>query len=189
MQMLYQRSAAAARTTVVAVRSRLPGAAEILDVGGGHGRYGAELAEAGYAVTLFDRPVCVAIARERYGDRIQYRAGDFMVDALGGPYDAALLSNIVHGFGFEENRTLLQHLRPALKPGGLVLVRDMFLDDYRAHPTEAAFFNLTMLMYTREGRVYPRREFCRLLETCGYRTTAEVVYHDSGHALLIAARP
>ena len=60
MNRLYRRSASDAQELTRWVAPRLPRGARILDVGGGHGRYAAELMAAvdGHA-TLFDRPVCL----------------------------------------------------------------------------------------------------------------------------------
>ena len=44
------------------------------------------------------------------GAALAYQAGNFLTDALAAPYEAALLSNIVHGLGTEECAALLRRL-------------------------------------------------------------------------------
>ena len=75
-----------------------------------------------------------------------------MTDDLGGPYDLIMLSNIVHGLGPDEMESLFPRLRSALTPGGVVAIKDMFLDHTMARPESAAMFGLTMLLYTSAGR-------------------------------------
>lgn len=154
MQMLYRRSEASARTTAAWSARRLPAGAHVLDVGGGHGRYARDLVELGLRATVFDKPVCVDFARELHGEALEYRTGDFMKDDLGGPYDAALLSNIVHGFSESDNRALVARLTRHLKPKGSLIFKDMFIDDLGADPENAVMFGLTMLLYTDGGASY-----------------------------------
>jgi C-methyltransferase len=147
---------------------RLKPGAKILDLGGGHGRLALEFAKAGFSATVFDQPVCIDIARQRYGATLNYIAGDFHVDALGGPYDAALLSNIVHGESLDANAVLLRHLRTHLLPDGLLVVKDLFIDDLGDNPERAVFFGLLMLCYTRAGQSYQLGSYLQLLDEMGF---------------------
>ena len=158
LDFLHRRSGESAAEIVRWLMPLLTSDAAVLDLGGGHGRYGQALADNGLQVTLFDRPLCIEIARQRYGNSLQYIAGDFMQDDLGGPYDAVLLSNIVHGLGPEENHHLLSRVSMVLKPGGWLLLKDMFLDDSGIGPENAVLFGLIMLLYTRQGRSYSVQE-------------------------------
>jgi SAM-dependent methyltransferase len=186
MDMLYRRSAVSAVQSATWLCARLHEGAHVLDLGGGHGRYGEELVKRGCRVTLFDRPVCVDIARERYGDQLRYQEGNFLEDELGGPFDAAYLSNIVHGLGPDENTRVFQAIHRALKPGGLLVLKDMFLGEHGAHPEEAVFFNLTMLMYTREGRSYSAGEMGDIAAAAGFSKFEHLYVSDCNFSLLIA---
>ncbi len=188
LAMLFRRSARASAEVVRWVAPRLAPGARILDVGGGHGRYAEALAGAGFRVELFDRALCVDIARERYGSTLTYRAGDFLADDLGGPYDGALLSNIVHGLGEAELASLFDRLSRALTPRGLLVIKDMFLDDHGADPPEAIFFGLQMLLYTREGKTYSVAEMRRLASAAGFPATDHIYLRDIRFSLLLAHR-
>lgn len=157
---------------------RLKPGAKMLDLGGGHGRVALEFAKAGFSATLFDQAVCVDIARQRYGSKLNYIAGDFHVDALGGPYDVALLSNIVHGESLEANALLLRRLRAHLRPEGLLVVKDLFIDDLGDNPERAVFFGLLMLCYTRAGQSYQLGSYLQLLDETGF-SAPDVVSLDS----------
>ncbi len=187
MDMLYRR-ADSVHDVAAAMIDRLGEGAHVLDVGGGHGRYGEALLDRGARVTLLDRPVILDIARERYADRLTYRTANFLADDLGGPYDGALLSNIVHGLGRQENLGLFRRLARSLRPGGLIVLKDMFVDELGAHPEEATFFGLTMLMYTREGSSYGVGEMSDLLKTAGFEGEELQVHVDERYTLLMARR-
>lgn len=186
--MLFRRSAAASEEVARWLGPRLPAGARVLDLGGGHGRYADALAAAGCAVTVFDRPVAVELARERFGDRLAYRAGDFLADELGGPYEAALLSNIVHGLDEDGCRALLGRVHGALAPGGLLVLKDMFVDEHGAHPVEAAFFNVTMLLYTRGGCSHAVEAMRALCAATGFEPPEHLHVADDGFSLLLARR-
>ncbi|HEU5055143.1 MAG TPA: methyltransferase [Kofleriaceae bacterium] len=188
LAMLFRRSERGSREVVRWLAPRLADGARILDLGGGHGRYADELTAAGFRVELFDRPLVVDIARERHGDRLDYRAGDFLADELGGPFDAVLLSNIVHGLGEGELAPLFARVAGALGRGGLIVLKDMFVDDHGADPAEAIFFGLQMLLYTRQGRTYSVADMRRLLAGAGFPSCEHIYLRDIRFSLLIAAR-
>ncbi len=167
MEMLDRRSRGSARFTAGAIDDRIRSNGIILDLGGGHGRYAQELVERGHSAVLFDLAPCVEIAREKHGESLAYRVGDFFVDDLGGPYDAILLSNIVHGLGEDANERLLRRVAETLAPGGVVVLKDMFLDSVGGGPDNAVVFGLTMLMHTDEGRSYGVREMAAIGERIG----------------------
>lgn len=152
MNMLYRMSEEPAQSTFAWLSPSLPAKAAVLDLGGGHGRYARAFADAGHAVTLFDQPMVVELARKRHGDALSYIEGDFhQAETFGGPYDLIMLCNIVHGESPEANASLIARAAKSLRPGGRVMIRDMFLDEHEAHPPNAVFFGVTMLYYTEGG--------------------------------------
>lgn len=153
LERLYRGSERSAPEVLRWTAPRLEPGARVLDLGGGHGRYARTFADAGYRATLFDLPLVIELARERHDDALDYLAGDFLAgDDLGGPWDAVLLSNIVHGQSGADNRGLVQRLADALAPGGVIVFKDMFLDDQGRDPERAALFGTIMLLYTDEGQ-------------------------------------
>jgi hypothetical protein len=155
---LHRRSAESAEQCARWIAHRVPRGGHVLDLGGGHGRYARALVESGLAATVYDRPVCVDLARELNGDALSYLTGDFMTDPLGGPYHAVLLSNILHGQSDAENAALFARIAAVLVPGGHLIAKDMFLDEFGSQPHTAALFGMTMLLYTAGGESYGLRE-------------------------------
>lgn len=185
MDMLYRRSEESSAETARLLLPWVP-SGRALDLGGGHGRYGYELVKNGLSVTLFDRDICCQIARERFDGQIQTLSGDFMVDDLGGPYHLIVLSNIVHGLGPDEIETLFPRLRSALIPGGVLAIKDMFLDDSMSQSQAATFFGLTMLMYTSAGRSHTISDMRSSLQRAGFDELDTVEVRDQNFSVLIA---
>lgn len=195
LEMLHRRSGPAAdetaRVIAAAVGPSVSQGGRALDLGGGHGRYGVALAARGFKVTLLDQPLVVEIARERNGDLLRYKAGNFDTDGFGpedagGVYDAVLASNIVHGMGPASVARLIRQLRAVVRPGGVLVFKDMFIDDTGVGPEPGVLFGLTMLMQTSEGRSYSSSELGVWLEQAGFTVREHVAMADQGYALLVA---
>ncbi len=139
----------------VAKAIRLPaGATQLLDVAGAHGWFAAELCRRHPALqaTVLDLPGSARVGREiiaaaGMSDRVAHRDGDMFAAQLGGPYDAALMFDIVHHLTGEQIVTLLSRVRAALAPGATLAVLDMFRSDAKRQRASAAalglFFHLT----------------------------------------------
>jgi ubiquinone/menaquinone biosynthesis C-methylase UbiE len=151
----------------------------LLDVAGGHGWFSAELCRRHETLraTVVDLPGSARVGRRiiaqaGMSDRVEHVEGDMFEADLGGPYDGALVFDIVHHLSAEQIVALLRRVRAALKPGGTVAVLDMFRSDARRQRASAAalglFFHLTsgadlhspaeMSAHLREARfATPRR--------------------------------
>ncbi|MEC7240959.1 MAG: class I SAM-dependent methyltransferase [Myxococcota bacterium] len=189
MHALYRRSEKPAAHAAAWMAEWLPKGSRVLDLGGGHGRYAAAMAEHGLEATLFDKAICTAIAREICGDAIQTLDGDFHSDNLGGPYDAVFVSNIVHGLGEEANRALLDRLVEVLAPNGRVVVKDFFAQGGGMHPEGAVMFGLVMLMYTTQGRTYTIGEMQDMLTVSGLIPEEVVEAPQLGYELVVGRKP
>lgn len=178
----------------VAGKLDLSRCARLLDVGGGPGTAIITFARRfpNLGGDVFDLPEVVAIAREEIAaaglaDRVGTVAGDFLADELGAGYDAAYVANIIHSHGPDETAALFAKCRRALAPGGLIVVKDFFLDDTRTRPAIAARFAVNMLVGTEAGKSYTTAETRALLAAAGFgECRVEEVARAS--ALLIARR-
>ena len=188
MLSLYRRSEVPSAHVASWVARWLPEGGRVLDLGGGHGRYAAEMAKQGMEATLFDKPVCTEIARELCGDGIAVLNGDFHTDDLGGPYDAILVSNIVHGLGEGATLALLKRLVAALAPNGRIVVKDFFAQGSGFQPEGAVLFGLVMLMYTKEGRTYTIAEMQDLLARSGLAPEQVVEASELGYELVVGRK-
>ena len=102
-------------------------------------------------------------------DRIETKVCDYMRDEFGVGYDVAYVSNIIHSLGPEDVRHIFEKAYRALDSGGLIVVKDFFLEDSRIEPNNAAFFSINMLVATEHGRSYTWRETENLLTSVGFK--------------------
>jgi hypothetical protein len=123
----------------VARKLRLPGdPRSLLDIGGGHGWYSAQLCRRypRLVATVLDLPGSAAIGREiiaeaGMADRVLYRDGNATTDDLGSGYDAVLCFNLVHHLTPGQIVSLFGKIHQALAPGGTLAVMDAFADPAR----------------------------------------------------------
>ena len=157
---------------------RLPvgSAKRLLDVGGADGTYAVAFCRAypGLAVTVFDRPEVIQMARARVAQaalagRIRLVEGDFYVNDLPGGHDAAWLSAIIHQNSRPQNRRLFAKIHAALSPGGWVYIRDHVMDPSHTRPPSGAMFAVNMLTGTEGGSTYSFDEIAQDLQHAGFR--------------------
>jgi 2-polyprenyl-3-methyl-5-hydroxy-6-metoxy-1,4-benzoquinol methylase len=162
----------------------------VLDVGGGHGRYAEAVCQRhpDATVTVLD-PAAQAVAH----DRISVRTRTWQDADWGGPWDAVLLFNVLHGHSPADNGTLLATALAHLRPGGVVAVLDNLADPAANEwPTDAAFvgmFSLNLL-HTQGGRIYRRSDIEGWLAGAGFDAgTWQRLERLSEAHLLIARKP
>ena len=131
-------------------------ARSVLDIGGGHGWYSAQLCRRHprLTATVLDLPGSAAIGREiiaRAGlaDRVTFREGDAITAGLGGGYDAVLCFNLVHHLKPGQIVRLFGKIREALAPDGRLAIMDTFADPGRR--TSAAADFLGLFVYLSSG--------------------------------------
>jgi len=152
----------------------------LLDVGGGSGIYSIACLQKNpkLVAIVWDRPEVLKIAAEKaveYGvaDRLQCVAGDMFKDPVPAGSDVVLFSNILHDWDVPECRLLLERCAKSLRPGGRMLIHDVFLDDAMDGPLPVALYS-GALFYLTEGRAYSAAEYCEWLRAAGL-TPGEIV--------------
>ena len=168
----------------------------LLDVGGGSGAYCIEAARCypHLRAVVFDIPPALEIAKEKiaeagFSDRISAHAGDFFSEPLPRGSDVILLSMILHDWGPEKNRMILEKCFDALPSGGALIVSELMMDDDKTGPVPAALMSLNMLIET-EGRNYTWAEYTGWLDETGFRQIQRIPLHSPGaNGLLIGQKP
>lgn len=173
----------------------LSGVSDLLDLGGGPAVFAVVLCRhfPHLRVTLFDTEETLAVARqviEQNGmqQRIAMVAGNFLQDPIPGEYDAVLMSSIVHIYGEEENRHLVEVAVRRLRPGGLMLIRDFLLSEDRTRPVDAALFAVNMLVNTHRGGCYTAGEIRSWLEAAGLQFEKQVPLPGASQ-LIVGRKP
>ena len=157
----------------------LTGVSRVLDVGGGSGAYAMAFARAraGITAVVFDLPNVVPLTQayireESLSAQVETAAGNYMTDSIGGGFDLALLSMVIHSHSPEENRALLAKVAAALAPGGQLVVQDFLMAEDREGPLQPALFALNMLVGTEGGDTYTESEVRGWLREAGFTWVA-----------------
>ncbi len=152
----------------------LSGCKRLIDIGGGPGTYSVFFCKANcdLEAVILDLPGTLEITREvissfNIQQRIKLMEGDYNKE-IGGRYDVAFLSNIIHSEGEEENIALIKRVYNALNNGGKIIVQDFILDNNKAFPTFPALFSLNMLLFTEQGRSYSFAEIENWFKEAGF---------------------
>lgn len=108
-----------------AKRLQLNGQVRLLDLGGGAGTNAIAFCHIypELTATVFDLSATLRLTEKTVKEaglesRIALRAGNFNKDGLGGPYDVALMSDILHYQTFESNEALVGKVFAHLASGG-----------------------------------------------------------------------
>lgn len=175
-----RRDSARRWAPVVAAFVDLGEARSLLLLGDGPAIYACHFARARprLHITVVDGPAAVAVGRDYLrgkpeARRIRLVAGNPVRDGPPrGRYDAAFLSDALHAMSMEEVRRLLRRVKKALRPKGLLVVRDRFLEEKGPWPVENALYDLQLLLTTREGRCHGIREVSDAARAAGFRGVA-----------------
>ena len=169
----------------------------LLDLGGGPGTYAAMLCRSfpNLHAVVVDLPRTLEITRRILRDfdltgNVSTRAADVVRDAIpGGPYDAVLISNLLHGENEQTDARLLRKVHGAIVPGGLLIVREHCMSADRTEPDQGAVFALSLLLGTR-GRTYTFQEMAGWIESAGFCDLTEIRPEPPvATSLLLALRP
>ena len=178
------------------VLAALPADARILDIGGASGTYTLaflkQLPKA--SACIFDLPAGISQAKKRflgseYADRVRLVEGDFTRTDLPQSYDFAWLSAIIHQLGRQESQALYAKIYAALKPCGLLAIRDFVMDESRTSPADGTLFALNMLVATEHGRVYTFAEISEDLSASGFIEIKKVVDVPTMSSVVLARKP
>jgi len=93
------------------------------------------------------------IADYRLSSRVTFVGGDFFTDPLP-PAQVYVLGHVLHDWGLDAKRALLQRVHEALPEGGAVIVYEMLIDDDRRTNAAGLLMSLSMLVLSHDGFDY-----------------------------------
>jgi SAM-dependent methyltransferase len=152
----------------------IKGRKHLLDLGGGPGTYAIYFCMHNPDLTavVFDlkttQPFAQkTISRFSLSDRISFCPGDYHTDDIQGEYDVVWLSHILHAEGPRQSERLVKKAADVLKPGGLMLIHEFYLNDNKDGPLFPALFSLNMLRGTHGGQSYSESEVRAMMQAAG----------------------
>jgi SAM-dependent methyltransferase len=169
----------------IAWRTPVPkGARLMLDLGGSHGHYAAEICRRhpGLDAEVMDLPEAIAaaapiLAREGLGERVVHRPGDAARADLGRErYDLVLMSNLAHHLDAGHNQALAGRVARALRPGGVFVIQEPALREPNARPGQvSALLGLYFALQSRpDVRTWTVGEMAGWQAAAGLRTRRAV---------------
>ena len=146
----------------------------LLDVGGGEGTFLCRVAERvpKLQLLLFDLPAVAERARERFAaaglaSRTQVHGGSFFDDALPTGVDLVTLVRVAFDHSDARVLQLLQAVRRAMAPGGVLLLAEPMAATPGAEAMGDAYFAFYLLAMGR-GRARSAAQLTQLLEAAGF---------------------
>jgi O-methyltransferase domain len=100
-------------------------------------------------------------------DRLRFVPGSFLTDVLPSA-DVLVLAGVLHGWGDDQKRILLRSAYDALPRDGVLIVREIFIDEERRQ-APALLFSLHMLLDTDAGRAFTANELRAWMEDTDFR--------------------
>ncbi len=172
------------------------GIQSMIDVGGGAAGYATLIAKRyqDLRITLIDLAEVIPLAREtvmqnKLADRIELLVGDCFALGFGidrKEFDAVLLSHLLHDFSEPLCKEILQHALTAVRPGGRLIINDVFSETDSLKPNEA-MFNLMMQVENPGGRSHPLRQVWEWLDEVGWGRISYCPLYFGG--VIQASRP
>ncbi|WP_310496790.1 methyltransferase [Sandarakinorhabdus sp.] len=151
----------------------------MLDIGGGHGAFLAEVAgrHPGLQLSLFDLPAVAEGARATLAARglgnVTCHGGSFRDDALPGGADLVSLVRILHDHDDDVVQALLTKVRAMLPKGGRLLIAEPMAGTPGAEAMGDAYFGL-YLWAMGSGRPRTAAAYLAMLRAAGFARAREV---------------
>lgn len=148
-------------------------AKNVLDLGGGPGKYAKAFVSRGLNTVLYDLPDTIDYATIRFGlgdiKNLILRKGDFTEDFVndfaGESFDIIFMGNICHIYSEKDNRELIKRASNILRSDGMIAIEDMI----RGRSPMAEMFAVNMLANTEDGNTYTEEQYREWLNDAGFR--------------------
>lgn len=170
-----------AQAQLLAKKIPLKGRSHLVDIAGGPGTFSIMFCKQnrGLSATVLDQPQTLTVTREIIAShemtgRVHTKPADYLSDAFGAGYDAALLSSMLNQESPAVIREIFRKTHHALAPGGLVIVQDQMLDDDKSGPVLSAMIGVNQLLHTPGGSAHSGREIAEWLGAVGFTKVKRV---------------
>lgn len=147
-------------------------AKNVLDLGGGPGKYAKAFVNRGLNAVLYDLPDTIDYVKTRFHlevvENLILRKGDFTNDFVnefaGESFDIIFMGNICHIYSEKDNRKLIKRASNILRSGGMIAIEDMV----RGRSPMAEMFAVNMLANTEDGNTYTEAQYREWLTDAGF---------------------
>jgi ubiquinone/menaquinone biosynthesis C-methylase UbiE/predicted transcriptional regulator len=191
MNAMASRPDAIVKKVVDECLKRKKDAWNVIDLGGGPGKYSRAFVKRGLKAVLFDMPETIDhVSREFRLSGIKdltLKKGDFsnhefVKEFKEHSFDIVFMGNITHIYSEDDNRKLLLRVGKLVKKGGIVAIEDFV----RGRSPSASMFAVNMLASTESGGTWTEAQYREWLNGAGF-SAIEVIDLDGIEKQLITA--
>jgi 2-polyprenyl-3-methyl-5-hydroxy-6-metoxy-1,4-benzoquinol methylase len=169
---------------------RKSNAKNILDLGGGPGKYSKAFVKKGLKAVLYDLPDTIDYVKIQFGlgdvRNLILRKGDFteefVNEFVGESFDIVFMGNITHIYSDKENRKLIKRSSNILRSGGMIAIEDMV----RGRSPMAEMFAVNMLANTEDGSTYTEAQYREWLTDAGFHNIEIIDIAQKSNQLITA---
>jgi len=169
---------------------RKKSAKNVLDLGGGPGKYSKAFVNRGLNVVLYDLPDTIDFVATQFDlgniKNLTLKKGDFTNEFVkefdGESFDIVFMGNICHIYSEKENRKLIGRASKILGSNGMIAIEDFV----RGRSPMAEMFAVNMLANTEGGNTYTEAQYREWLTDAGFQRI-EVIDLSEKRSQLITA--
>jgi 2-polyprenyl-3-methyl-5-hydroxy-6-metoxy-1,4-benzoquinol methylase len=169
---------------------RMKNAKNVLDLGGGPGKYSKAFVNRGLNAVLYDLPDTIDYVKTEFGlgnvKNLALRKGDFTNEFVnefaGESFDIVFMGNICHIYSEKENRKLIKRASNILRSGGMIAIEDMV----RGQSPMAEMFAVNMLANTEDGSTYTEAQYMEWLNDAGFAKIKIIDLAEKSNQLITA---
>jgi 2-polyprenyl-3-methyl-5-hydroxy-6-metoxy-1,4-benzoquinol methylase len=151
---------------------RKKNAKNVLDLGGGPGKYSKAFVNRGLDAVLYDLPDTIDYVTTQYGlgniKNLALKKGDFTCEFVNEftceSFDIVFMGNICHIYSENENRKLIGRASNILGSNGMIAIEDFV----RGRSPMAEMFAVNMLANTEGGNTYTEAQYREWLTDAGF---------------------
>jgi 2-polyprenyl-3-methyl-5-hydroxy-6-metoxy-1,4-benzoquinol methylase len=173
MNAMASKPEEAVEETVNYCLKRKNNAKNVLDLGGGPGKYSKAFVKKGLNAVLYDLPDTIDYVRTQFSlgniKNLTMKKGDFtnefVNEFVSESFDIVFMGNICHIYSEKENRKLIERARNILGNNGMIAIEDFV----RGRSPMAEMFAVNMLANTEGGSTYTQAQYREWLKDAGFR--------------------
>ncbi|HMB45823.1 MAG TPA: methyltransferase [Candidatus Methanoperedens sp.] len=159
--------------TVELCLKRKSNAKNVLDLGGGPGKYSKAFVNRGVKAVLYDLPDTIDYVKTHFnlGDvrNLTLKKGDFTNEFVkefsGESFDIVFMGNVCHIYSEKGNRKIIKQASSIMRSTGMIAIEDMV----RGRSPMAEMFAVNMLANTEDGSTYTEAQYREWLTDAGFR--------------------
>jgi ubiquinone/menaquinone biosynthesis C-methylase UbiE len=170
--------------------NRTKNAKNVLDLGGGPGKYAKAFVDRGLKAVLYDLPDTIDYVKIRFGlgdvENLTLKKGDFTNEFVnefaGESFDIIFMGNICHIYSEKDNKKLIKSAGSILGRYGIIAIEDMV----RGRSPIAEMFAVNMLANTEDGNTYTEAQYREWLTEAGFHRIEIIDLAQKSHQLITA---